>query len=162
MLKLIWAQDIKNGIAKNGQIPWNIKEEMFFFKKTTLNNIVVMGYSTWKTLKVHPLKNRLNYVFTNSHKNEINYPNTFCVNNIDDILSLKNKYFEKDIYIIGGKSVYDLFFPYADQIIMSVINKDYECDLFLNYNLANFLLYKVIEYPEFKVFIYNKIAYKRD
>ena len=34
-IHIIIACDINNGIAKNGKIPWNIKQEMAYFKRIT-------------------------------------------------------------------------------------------------------------------------------
>ena len=46
----IVAYDSSKGIAKNGHIPWDIKEDMHFFKWKTNGNIVVMGSKTFETI----------------------------------------------------------------------------------------------------------------
>ena len=156
MIKMIWCEDLNHGIAKNNQLPWHIKQEMLFFKNTTLNNIVIMGKNTWLSLNQKPLKNRINYVLTTNKDFKINLDNVFVIHDILDILEL-NQTSDKDIYIIGGKKVYEAFFKYAQQLIISKLNDDYQCDLLLNYNLNDFKLIKVIKNDAFKTEIYERI-----
>ena len=156
MIKMIWCEDLNHGIAKNNQLPWHIKQEMLFFKNTTLNNIVIMGKNTWLSLNQKPLKNRINYVLTTNKDFKIDLDNVFVIHDIQDVLEL-NKNTDKDIYIIGGKKVYETFFKYAKQLIVSKLNVDYQCDLLLNYNLNDFKLIKVIKNDAFKTEIYERI-----
>lgn len=138
MIKMIWAEDLERGIARDHSLPWKIKEDMVFFKNTTSNHIVVMGKNTWDSLKFHPLKNRINYVLTRDKKLVLNYPDTFIIHDKEAILALNKKFPEKEIFIIGGKQIYDLFFPYAEWLIITKIKQIYHCDLFLNYDLRDF------------------------
>ena len=156
MIKMIWCEDLNHGIAKNNQLPWHIKQEMLFFKNTTLNNIVIMGKNTWLSLNQKPLKNRINYILTTNKDFKIDLDNVFVIHDIQDVLEL-NKNTDKDIYIIGGKIVYETFFKYAEQLIISKLNDDYQCDLLLNYNLNDFKLIKVIKNDAFKTEIYERI-----
>lgn len=156
MIKMIWCEDLNHGIAKNNQLPWHIQQEMLFFKNTTLNNIVIMGKNTWLSLNQKPLKNRINYILTTNKDFKIDLDNVFVIHDIQDVLEL-NKNTDKDIYIIGGKIIYETFFKYAEQLIISKLNDDYQCDLLLNYNLNDFKLIKVIKNDAFKTEIYERI-----
>ena len=67
MIKAILAVDDKGGVSKNGSMPWprNLKD-LEWFKKNTLNHIVIMGKKTWIDPKMPtPLKERLNKVDIN-------------------------------------------------------------------------------------------------
>jgi dihydrofolate reductase len=48
-----------------------------------------------------------------------------------DINKLINDFKSEDIYIIGGASLYNEFMSYADELIISKINKSYNCDVFM-------------------------------
>jgi dihydrofolate reductase len=63
-IEAIVAYDINRGISKNGSIPWNIKDDMKFFKNVTIKNVVIMGKNTFASLSYNPLKDRLNIVIT--------------------------------------------------------------------------------------------------
>ena len=65
-MEAIYAIDEKNGISKNGVIPWKSKKDMKFFMNKTIGNVVIMGKNTYFSLpeNIRPLKNRLNIVLT--------------------------------------------------------------------------------------------------
>ncbi|MEG2198603.1 MAG: dihydrofolate reductase, partial [Malacoplasma sp.] len=116
MLKLIMCLDLKNGISKNNAIPWNLEEDLKHFKKITLNHTVVMGRKTFDTL-TKPLANRRNIVFSNQkdiHRSDVEF-----TNDLQYIIDLSKN---EDVFITGGKSIVDLFFPYLDEIILSKTN----------------------------------------
>ncbi|MBO6042588.1 dihydrofolate reductase [bacterium] len=108
------------------------------------------------SLNKKPLVNRINYVLTRNKDFKINLDNVFVIHDILDILEL-NQTSDKDIYIIGGKKVYEVFFKYAQQLIISKLNQDYQCDLLLNYNLNGFKLLQTINHDTFKTEIYERI-----
>ena len=66
----------KQGIGKNGKLPWNIPEDMAHFKHITTSkeenyfNIVVMGRKTWESIpnSYRPLENRFNIILSNDEK----------------------------------------------------------------------------------------------
>jgi len=66
----------KQGIGKNGELPWNIPEDMAHFKHITTSkeanqfNIVVMGRKTWESIpnSYRPLENRFNIILSNDEK----------------------------------------------------------------------------------------------
>ena len=42
------AADDKGGVSKNGSMPWpKNSSDLQWFKKHTLNNVVIMGRLTW-------------------------------------------------------------------------------------------------------------------
>jgi len=49
-MNIIVAVDKNMGIGCNGELLARIPEDMEFFKKTTLNKIVLMGHSTFRSL----------------------------------------------------------------------------------------------------------------
>jgi dihydrofolate reductase len=70
MFAIIVAMDENHLIGKGNELPWHYKEDMVYFKETTLNHSVLMGYNTYLSIlprNPHMLKNRTNLVLT-SHK----------------------------------------------------------------------------------------------
>ena len=103
------------GISKDGKIPWKIKEDMDFFKKTTVgdgNNAVIMGRKTFFSIpeKYRPLKNRLNIVLTNnvSKYEHLQTDSLIFVNSYKDIFE-HTRDVDK-IFNIGGKALYEMGF----------------------------------------------------
>ncbi|EOA06984.1 Dihydrofolate reductase [Mycoplasma yeatsii 13926] len=135
MIKLIWAQTKNGVIGNNNSLPWDIKEEMQHFRRTTTKKDLVMGRKTFASLNYKPLKNRLNYVLTNNvdkYKDlEKEYDNLIIINSVDPIIEKYAKNQENEIFVIGGKIIYELFLDSADEIIRSIIKKDYQGDTFM-------------------------------
>lgn len=152
-MEAIYATDINNGLSKDGFIPWKSSKDLNFFYNITKNNVVIMGKNTYLSLpdNKRPLKNRLNIVLTretNMNYNNQNYNNLIFTNNSDIykiILDNRDNYkklhpFLLDnfkIFIIGGKCLYEQFIPLCDVIWRTIIKKNYNCDLFLDYDYSN-------------------------
>ncbi len=86
-------------IGKDGKLPWHYSADLKFFKQTTLNQVVVMGFNTWKSIG-KPLPNRLNIVLSRSNSIE-NQPEVLLVRNKEKIIAL-SKYLKGDLFVIGG------------------------------------------------------------
>ncbi|HOW96069.1 MAG TPA: dihydrofolate reductase, partial [Mycolicibacterium fallax] len=65
-LSLIWAQSVSGVIGRDGDIPWQLPEDMAHFKELTLGHPVLMGRATWESLppRFRPLPGRRNLVLT--------------------------------------------------------------------------------------------------
>ena len=116
-IHLIWAQDENGGIGINGKLPWHISEDLKNFKSITNNSIIIMGRKTWDSLPFKPLPNRRNIVFSKSLQNNAETFTTF-----DDCFNqLKSENIEK-VFIIGGRSIYKLFYNKADFLHITNVN----------------------------------------
>lgn len=154
IMEAILAIDIKNGLSKNGIIPWKSKKDMQFFYQKTKNNVVIMGKNTYFSIpeENRPLKNRLNIVLTREPNNPIVTAITEKHHNIlftdddtihEDIMTNREKYNEQysslssqfKIYIIGGKQIYDAYIPLCETVWLTTIKMDYECDLYFDYGI---------------------------
>jgi dihydrofolate reductase len=118
-LKMIWAQSQNGIIGNNGKMPWHYKSDMQHFTKYTMNKTVIMGRITWDSLYIKPLPNRRNIIIT--RQNLKNLPNGVCVskNLLKTIKSAKNP------VIIGGLSLYNECIKYADELMITIIQKDF-------------------------------------
>jgi len=119
---LIWAQDENGGIGSDGKLPWHISEDLKNFKSLTLNSTVIMGRKTWDSLLYKPLPNRRNIVFSKTQKRDVE---TYKSLN-ECLVQLERDKVDK-IFIIGGRSIYKLFYSVADYLHITdvkLINKD--------------------------------------
>jgi dihydrofolate reductase/thymidylate synthase len=169
---MIVCTDCNNGIAKNGNIPWKIKEDLQLFKKQTmttisdnLQNALIMGRKTAETLK-NPLIDRLNCVLTrNLEKTKVLEEKGFkCFNSIETCIKHINQDETiENIYLIGGNEIYNWGLNNPNRIkevYVSFIEMDFQCDQFFDKNLLNeyFILdtKKYITYKEFGFYTYTK------
>ena len=103
MIKIIVGVDEKGAIGRNNELLYHIKDDLKNFKSLTSGNVVVMGRNTWESLPIKPLPNRENIVLTTTNK-KLN--GAKVINSFDELENyLKDT--EKDIYIMGGASIYN-------------------------------------------------------
>lgn len=144
-INLIVCFDSKFGIAKDGIIPWNYKEDLKLFRSITTNtssklkNVLIMGRLTAETLN-KPLNDRINYVITNNKEKQERLENKGfkCFSCIETAIKscLPNE-IEK-IFLIGGVEIYNWGlknYNKINKIFTSILKKDYNCDKFFNKNL---------------------------
>ena len=125
-LHLIVAVDENWAIGYKNDLLLKIPEDMKYFKQKTLNNIVVMGRKTFESLpNKKPLKNRTNIIITKNKDYKID--GAKIVHEIYDVLNLaKNS--DKEIFIIGGEMIYNLFLPYCKRAFITKIYHTFEAD----------------------------------
>ncbi len=152
MITMIWCEDLNHGIGKNNQIPWKIKEEMNHFRSFTTGHILVSGRRTMESLNNKPLPNRTHLVLTRNH----DYHPDPRVKVYHDYQQILKDYQNQDLIIIGGKDIYQLFLPYADQLVISTLNQAYDCDLYMKLDLSNFNKFKSQKHDLFTINWYNR------
>lgn len=126
MLIAIYAEDLNHNIGLENKMPWYIPKDLIYFKEKTLNQIVVMGRKTFKSLNYKPLLKRKNIILTKNK--EFNY---FGIEVFNSKIELLADYNPKDIdlYIIGGKAIFSLFKNEYDLIYRTIIQAKFEGDV---------------------------------
>jgi dihydrofolate reductase len=165
-MECIVAVDVKNGIAKNGWIPWKCKEDMAFFKEKTKHNVVVMGKTTFFTLPNGPLTDRLNIVFTRTPDiyGDIcaKYPNVLFTNNPNIVYTDFHYPFLQEnykIFIIGGLQIYNMFLPQVNIVWMTRILQDWDCDTHFHLKQEkDWYKETVRQHRDFDIFKYSRIS----
>ena len=110
-------------IGRNGGMPWNNKADMKWFKEMTINNIVIMGKTTYESIG-NALKDRINIIISH-HPEKI--ADAELVPSIEESIKLAESYYEKDnskkIFVIGGASIYKQFIEkdLVDRIYMDAL-----------------------------------------
>lgn len=135
MIISILAIDNNNAIGFKNSLPWpRIKEDMRFFAQTTTNHTVVMGRNTWESLGPYaPLKNRKNVVVSSG---DVKCP--LLIRDIRMIPGFDKMYADRDVFIIGGKKLYESTIDMVEKVLVTRINGEYEADTFLDIdNLLN-------------------------
>lgn len=139
MISLIVAMDTNNLIGNGNQLPWYYPEDLKYFRKITMGKAVLMGYNTYLSIikrNGKPLANRINYVLTY----EKDLP--LGGNIVNDVDELFNEYTsnDKELIIIGGKSVYEAFIDRVDRLYITRIMATYEGNVYLNIDFDKFEL----------------------
>ena len=126
-INMIVAVDESNAIGYKGKLLFRIKPDLERFQDLTTNssghrNICVMGRRTFEELK-KPLSHRTNVVI--SRNESLDVPKEVIVEN--DIHKILNHYLEsgiqdRDIWVLGGISIFEEFVPHTDKIYLTKIH----------------------------------------
>ncbi len=126
-MKLIAAVDKNWGIGYQNKLLVSIPADMKNFQMSTMGQVVVMGRKTLESLPGGlPLAERTNIVL--SRDTGFHVKNATVVHSVGEALEELKKYDGKDIYVIGGESIYQAFLPYASEAQITYIDYAYQAD----------------------------------
>lgn len=156
MINIIVAISRNNVIGNLGSLPWHYPEDLQYFKKITLNQKVLMGKTTFNSIVQRlgkPLPQRHNIVVT--HDQTFSYPGVEVVHDLTAYLqNIQNE----DIFIIGGKQIYEQCLPYAHKLYITFINKEYQGDTYFpSLDLSSYQLISRRDSQELSFCIYEKV-----
>ena len=118
-IHLIWAEDKNGGIGCNGKLPWHIPEDLKNFKSITMDSTIIMGRKTWDSLPIRPLPNRNNIILSSKKQTE-----GITFNSLDNCINYLNEEKIDKVFVIGGRSIYKIFFKFAKYLHISFISKN--------------------------------------
>ena len=111
-------------IGKGGKLPWQIPEDLAWFKSQTLGHPVIMGRATWLSLG-KALPGRQNIVLSSDPN--FNPKGALTAASIADALSLCRG---KDAFVIGGARVFEQFLPLVDRLFITHIDAEFVGDTY--------------------------------
>ena len=124
-LSLIAAIGDNKELGFHNQLIWHFKEDMRFFKNTTMGHPIIMGYKTMESLP-KLLPGRTHIVLT---RKNIEIPGVIVVHSIEDVLELV-KQSNLEHYVIGGASIYEQFIDYCDKMMLTEIHDTHDADVY--------------------------------
>lgn len=136
MISLIVAFDQNQLIGVNNQLPWHYKEDLKYFKETTTGHDILMGRHTFESILSYqnkPLPNRHHIVLTKQMS--YNHEQVTITDDLNKILA--NYQNSKELFVIGGRSIYEQTLPMADRLYITHIDATYEGDTYfpvINWN----------------------------
>ncbi len=124
MVSLIAAVAPGMVIGKDNSILWHIPGELRLFRKLTAGSTVIMGRKTFEGLpaKYRPLPDRHNLVI--SRKMPLQESVDVCAS-VEEALE-KARTYGREIFIIGGESVYAQAIHLAEKLYISWIHREYK------------------------------------
>lgn len=164
-ISCILAIDEENGIGKNGTLPWKVKSDMNYFTSVTKShcvyessNVVIMGRNTWESIpkKYRPLSDRINIVVSSTLEKNYNQlidiivpsnganivTTEIIVKDLESAFDVVKKLTTlmniDEVFIIGGKQLYDTVFndPHiiTGHLHITHIKGKYDTDVKVNFN----------------------------
>jgi dihydrofolate reductase len=124
-LIIIAAVAIDGTIGINNEIPWHISEDFKHFRKTTMGNVILVGFNTYLTLPEKAIEGR-NYIVLigdNLIDDKIKRSNVTFVETTFDVFELLYSTDIEKVFVAGGEMIYNTMINYCDEAIITVVNK---------------------------------------
>lgn len=156
MIYVIVAMDenqlIGQAASRNG-MPWNLPEDLQHFKKTTSNQTILMGSTTYRAIG-RPLPNRKTIVVSRSRFED---DRVEVRDSLDEVIK-EYKESGEDLYISGGASIYQQSLGKADQLLISRIPGSHVGETYFpDFSSYGYELQESIPYKTFTLERYNKV-----
>ena len=156
MISLIVAYDKNRVIGINNKLPWHYKEDLAYFKKVTTGHDMLMGRLTFESILTYrgaPLPNRHHYVATTSATYDM--PEVTTVSDLAAFIA--NYPSEKELFIIGGATLFEATLLFCDRLYITHIKAEYEGDTwFPEVNFEDFLCSTIQETDTLAFAIYER------
>ncbi|KAI9449138.1 dihydrofolate reductase [Russula earlei] len=128
VITLIAAASLNNVIGKTGKLPWQLPNDLAFFKNNTWALPVVMGRKSFESLGNKPLNGRMNIIIT--RKNDFEAKGASVVHSLDEAIALAKQNDYKEVMITGGGEIYEQSIQTAQKILLTRVQAVLEGDAF--------------------------------
>lgn len=128
-MNIIVAVDERWAIGNKNKLLVTIPNDQRHFREETTGKIIVLGRKTLATFPQGlPLKDRINIILTKDRGFSVK--DAVVVHSVEELLEELKKYDTRDVYIVGGESVYRQLLPYCDTAHVTKIEHKYDADTF--------------------------------
>jgi len=114
-LRLIAAIGKNNELGKNNDLIWRVREDLQFFKQTTMGSYIVMGKNTYHSMPPS-LLGRTYLVISEAPVNGIK---TF--GSINEFLKFAEE-INETIWVVGGGMIYTQLLPHCSEMVLTEID----------------------------------------
>ncbi|MGB0720435.1 MAG: dihydrofolate reductase [Bdellovibrionales bacterium] len=153
-LSSIVAVAKNNAIGKDNTLIWHLPEDLKHFKRTTMGKPILMGRKSYESLG-KPLPGRPNIVVSRAYKDlpKANTPSPIFIDmesvgdtppkintgpflyaDIQDgiaaMVDMAETMGVDEVFITGGGQIYKETLPYTQRLYVTVLDRDYEADVF--------------------------------
>ena len=123
MVSIIVAIAQNGTIGDKNSLLWHIKEDMRFFRTTTLGHPVIMGRKTFESLGSKPLPKRTNIVITRADRE---FEGALTAHSLEEAIRMAGE--DDEIFVMGGAQIYREALSVVDRMYITVVERDYEGD----------------------------------
>lgn len=117
-------------IGINNTLPWELPEDMKFFRTKTKGHLMIMGRKTFESLG-SPLPGRFHIIITRQKDYSYDHPQVKVVGSLSEATSLAQTLipaWPEEVFIIGGGEIYKESLPIANKLYLTIIDKEFAGD----------------------------------
>ena len=123
-ISFVVAADENNGIGKDNKLLCHLPADMKFFKALTWGHTLIMGRKTFESMSSKALPGRESIIIT--RQKDFTSDNCLIAHSVEQGLELAKK--DQKIFIIGGADIFKQTISLADNIYLTRIHHQFECD----------------------------------
>lgn len=132
MISMIAAIGTKTrALGKDGDLVWDIPEDLKRFRAITRGHPVIMGRKTWESIpeKNRPMPNRMNIVVSRN-ADYVASGAIVCTSLPDALEQAKTGEGAEEVFIIGGSYLFEEALSYTDRLYLTLVHDDAPGDVF--------------------------------
>ncbi len=123
------AADANWAIGNRNRLLISIPRDQKLFREETTGKVIVLGRRTLATFPQGlPLRNRVNIVL--SRNPAFSVKDALVAHSLEELTRLLEPYDSKDVYVVGGESVYRQLLPLCDTAHVTRIDHAYQADAY--------------------------------
>lgn len=128
-IAFVIAYDRNRLIGREGGLPWQLPDDMRWFRDQTMGKPVIMGRKTYESLPVRfrPLPGRHNIVLTRDPAYEA--PGATVVHTLDEALAAAGQ--AEEVIIAGGANIFRAFAPLVGRLYLTLVDAALQGDVHL-------------------------------
>lgn len=123
-ITIVVAIDSQRGIGIRNTLPWHLPADLAHFKRITSGHTIIMGRKTFDSIG-RALPNRRSIVI--SRNPDWRHDGVETVTSINAALQLAG---DADVFVIGGAQIFAETLLLAERLIVTEIDKNFDCDVF--------------------------------
>ncbi len=156
VISLIAAVARNGVIGKDNKLPWNLPDDLKYFREKTKGHPVIMGKKTFLSVG-RPLPGRTNIILT--HEKDFSALGCLLAASLTEAFELaETAPGGEEVFVIGGAEIYRQTLPLAQKLYLTLVDADFDGDTF--FPEFDRSAWQEIEAREGKVDSENKIPHR--
>lgn len=127
IISILAALDDNSGIGFQNDIPWHLPSDLARFKKLTMGHHLILGRKTYQSIG-KPLPGREMIVL--SRTPDYSPPGCLRASSLPDALSLARSKGEKEVFVVGGREIFNEALPKADRFYLTRVHTTAQTDTY--------------------------------
>ena len=152
----------ENGvIGKENTLPWKLRSDLAFFKKTTMGAALIMGRKNHEDIG-RALPGRLNIVLSRSKDVKV-AEGCVLLHSVQEALDYCIETNQENAFLIGGGELYKQGLGLCESLFVTEVKADIDGDVFFEYDKADWekVWEETHEKDEKNDYDYTFVEYKR-
>jgi dihydrofolate reductase len=118
-------------IGTENSLPWDIPEDMKFFRAKTKGHVLVVGRKTFESFG-GALPNRIHFIVTRNKDYQPKHKDCFVCTSVEEAITKAKEVAQSrgddELFVIGGGEIYKQALPLSDRIYLTEIDMDADGD----------------------------------